>query len=79
MDVAYGIGHTEFGPGVDINLTGEDVARAVHAYLVAHGVYIKGPRTITVNGALCRSGHVYVDPSGAVYGDLGDFNGRGPE
>lgn len=30
-------------------LDGNDVARAIDAYLVAHGVVVKGPRTIRVD------------------------------
>ena len=66
MKIKYSKNKTEFGPGVDINLTGEEVATAIIAYLVAHGCYIGGPRTIMVNGQLCNNGHIYVDPSGYV-------------
>jgi hypothetical protein len=71
MKIDYGKGETEYGPGVDIKLTGEEVATAINAYLVAHGVHISGPRTIRVNGKLCESGGVYVDPMGFVV-----FNGE---
>ena len=66
MRVNYGSGRTEFGPGVEINLTGDEVALAVHAWLTAHDVHIQGPSTISVNGSLCERGLVYVDPSGSV-------------
>lgn len=66
MKVKYGNGKTEYGPGVDIELTGEEVAIAIDGYLVAHKVYIRGPRTIRVNGKLCDNGSIYVDPSGHV-------------
>ena len=49
-----------------VKLTGEEVATAILSYLVAHGVHISGPRTVTVNGELCESGMVYVDPVGHV-------------
>jgi hypothetical protein len=39
---------------------------AVDAYLVAYGVYVSGPRTVTVNGKLITHGKIYVDPSGSV-------------
>jgi hypothetical protein len=78
MQVKYGNGPTEFGPGVNIELTGDDVAVAVFAWLVAHGVYIDGPRTVTVNGDLCEFGSVYVDPSGFVIANGARFSGRGP-
>lgn len=53
-----------FGPAVSVELTGNDVATAIDAYLVAHGVTVRGPRTVSVNGELCQGGQVYVDPSG---------------
>lgn len=52
--------------GVDIHLSGDEVATAIDAYLVSHHVSVRGPRTITVNGQLCEVGKVYVDPSGQV-------------
>ena len=55
-----------FGPGVSIQLTGDEIALAIEAWLVAKGVRVRGSRTITVNGELCESGLVYVDPSGFV-------------
>lgn len=78
MNVKYGDGTTEFGPGVTIELTGAEVAVAIDAWLVAHQVYVVGPRTITVNGGLCEEGEIYVDPSGRVIADGKEFSGRGP-
>lgn len=78
MEVKYGDGMTEFGPGVSIDLTGDEVANAIHAWLVAHSVHIKGPLTVTVNGTLCNDGRVYVDPSGAVVANGKRLSGRGP-
>lgn len=78
MDVRYGQGRTEFGPGISITLTGDEVATAISAFLVAHGVHIDGARTITVNGDLCQIGHVYVDPGGLVVAHGVRFCGRGP-
>jgi hypothetical protein len=66
MDIQTGRGKTEFGPGVDISLSGDEVATAIDAWLVAQGVCVCGPRTVTVNGELCETGHIYVDPSGSV-------------
>lgn len=79
MEVKYGEGTTEFGPGVSIELTGDEVAVAIDAYLVAHGVHVSGPRTITVNGNLCIRGRVYVDPCGYAIADGVRFCGRGVE
>ncbi len=77
MIVKHGNGRTPYGPGVSIALTGDEVATAIDAWLVAHNVHVNGPRTITVNGRLCESGHVYVDPSGHVIADGAKTSGRG--
>lgn len=66
MKIYSGSGVTQYGPGVQIDLKGSEVARAISTYLHAHEVYINGPMTITVNGELCEFGEVYVDPSGKV-------------
>jgi hypothetical protein len=72
MRIKNGEGKTEYGPGVSIELTGDEVATAIDAWLVAHNVHVNGSRTITVNGELCDRGHVYVDPEGFVV----DANGK---
>jgi hypothetical protein len=77
MIVKHGKGRTEYGPGVSIELTGAEVATAIDAWLVAHNIYVNGPRTVTVNDELCKSGHVYVDPSGFVIADGVKISGRG--
>ena len=77
MKVGYGGGRTKYGPGVSIELTGDEVATAIDAWLVAHGVHVRGPRTITVNGELCEEGHVSVDPSGFAVYDGERLSGRG--
>ncbi len=77
MKVVRGAGETQYGPGVDIHLSGDEVATAISAYLVAHNIYVEGVRTITVNGELCDSGRVYVDPSGSVISDGICHSGRG--
>ena len=80
MKISYGNGSTEYGPGVNIQLTGDEVAIAIAAWLVAHGVHVDGARTVTVNGELCEFGRVYVDPSGFVITPEGQkFSGRGIE
>ena len=78
MEIKFGDGKTEYGPGVAIELTGDEVATAIDAYLVAHRIYVCGPRTVTVNGDLCQTGRVYVDPSGSVIACGSRFSGRGP-
>lgn len=77
MIIKYGNGKTEFGPGIEIILDGDEVATAIDAWLVAHEVCVRGPRTITVNGELCERGRVYVDPSGFVVSGGSKFEGRG--
>jgi hypothetical protein len=77
MQVNFGKGETEFGPGVQIDLTGDEVAIAIEAYLLAHSVRISGPRTIRVNGKLCSTGKIYVDPSGFVIHHGKRIDGRG--
>lgn len=77
MQIQLGSGKTEYGPGVDIILGGDEVATAIAAYLVAHGVHVSGPRTIKVNGNLCEHGFVYVDPSGFVVSNGEKISGRG--
>jgi hypothetical protein len=79
MNVKQGNGTTEYGPGVSVDLTGAEVATAIDAYLVAHGVHVSGPRTITVNGELCETGQVYVDPSGFVIDNGEKVDGRGKQ
>ena len=77
MNVRYGEGKTKYGPGVSIDLDGDEIAVAISAWLVAHGISINGPRTITVNGDLCKDGKVYVDPSGFVISGGERFFGCG--
>jgi hypothetical protein len=57
---------TDYGTAVKIELTGNEVATAIDAWLVAKRVSVSGPRTISVNGDLCAYGQVFVDPSGSV-------------
>lgn len=78
MNISYGNGPTKYGPGVSIDMTGEEVAIAIMAYLVAHNIHISGARTITVNGELCEAGRVYVDPGAFVIADGKKWTGRGP-
>jgi len=78
MKINHGNGTTEYGPGVLIELTGDEVATAIDAYLVAQGVHASGPRTVRVNGELCAAGDVYVDPSGFVIADGDRISGSGP-
>lgn len=77
MKVKHGNSQTEYGPGVEIDLTGSEVATAIDAYLVSHSIYVNGPRTITVNGELCEVGRVYVDPIGSVISNGKRYTGKG--
>jgi len=76
-NIKRGNGTTQYGPGVTIELTGDEVATAIAAYLVAHDINISGARTIRVNGELCEAGEVYVDPSGHVVSEGMMISGRG--
>ena len=66
MRIKYGPGKTKYGPGVQIKLTPTEIVLAIHAYIMAHGVNIYGPRTTRIDGHLVRGGEIYVDPSGSV-------------
>lgn len=77
MEIRHGGGVTKFGAGINIEMTGDEVAQAIDAYLVARGIHVSGPRTVTVNGELCERGRVYVDPSGFVIAGGERFSGRG--
>jgi hypothetical protein len=56
--------------GNDIHLDGCEVAAAIAAYLVAHGVHYTGPRTIRLTeperGAATGGARVHVDPGGRI-------------
>lgn len=77
MEIQFGKGKTEYGTGVQIDLTGSEVAMAIYAYLMAHDVIINGAATITVNGELIENGSMYVDPSGKVIADGVGWDGKG--
>jgi hypothetical protein len=77
MKVKRGKGKTKYGPGVEIKLSGREVATAISAYLTAHQIHVSGAHTITVNGSLCWDGKVYVDPSGFVVAKGKKHSGRG--
>lgn len=79
MEIEYGRGKTPSGPGVSIQLTGNEVARAIDAWLVAKGVCVKGPRTITVNGEICDHAEICVDPAGYVSVNGDHWSGCGTE
>ena len=79
MKVNYGHGKTEYGPGIEVKLTGVEVVKAIQAYLVAHSVHLNGPCTFMVNGRLIKKGRVYVDPSGFVICEGEKLSGRGPD
>lgn len=78
MKIEYGVGKTKYGPGVNIMLTGNEVALAIYAWLVAHDVHIDGAATVMVNGELCDDGRVYVDPGASVVAQGVRFHGSGP-
>jgi hypothetical protein len=75
--VKRGSGTTQYGPGVRIDLTGDEVAHAIDVYLHSQRVIVRGPRTITSKGELLGPHQVYVDPSGFVICDGVEHSGRG--
>lgn len=77
MNIQFGSGRTQYGTGVQIDLTGEEVAMAIYAYLMAHNVIISGAATIKVNGELINQGSMYVDPSGKVIANGEGWDGKG--
>jgi hypothetical protein len=77
MKIYHGNGNTKYGPGVQIDLDGGEVATAIDAYLVSQGVAVAGPRTIRVNGECVEAGGVYVDPSGYVVAGGEKISGNG--
>lgn len=77
MKIQHGKGRTQYGPGVDIRLTGNEVAQAILDYIEAQGINVTGPRTVMIDGELCPPARVYVDPSGHVTFGESVWNGRG--
>ncbi len=77
MEISFGEGTTEYGTGVQIDLTGSEVATAILAYLVAHDVNISGAMTISVNGKRIKYGGIYCDPSANVVANGKGWSGRG--
>ena len=76
MKIKHGAG-TTIGPGISITFTGEELARAINAFVAAQGVHIEGPRTVRVRKELCSSVEIYVDPSGFVIDAEGtEYSGR---
>ncbi len=66
MVISNGNGNTEYGMGISISLSSEQVCQALIKYIDELGVKIDGPRTITVNGKLVIGANIYVDPSGTI-------------
>lgn len=77
MKIKYGKGTTKYGPGIDIKLTGSEIAMAIYTYLTAHDVHISGAATIRVNGKMIKKGSIYVDPSGSVVAKCKKWDGKG--
>jgi len=70
MNIEYG------NNGVNITLTGNEVATAIRSYLVARNVHVSGPSTVTVNDELCLCAGIFVDPSGFVVNDGYKYKSR---
>lgn len=79
MKIDYGSGKTEFGPGVQIDLSGTDLYYAIFAYLTSKKVIISGPVTVKINEQLLTetTASIYVDPSGFVRRKSKEYSGRG--
>lgn len=78
IEIDYGDGPTKYGPGVQIDMDGDELAKAIDLWLHAQGFTVRGPRTIRVNGELCESASCYVDPSAFVVFDGEKYPGSGP-
>ena len=76
MKIKKGKGTSECGAGIDIQITGNELAHAIHTFLYSKNVYIDGASTVRVNGEMCESASVYVDPSGSVIKNGVRRNGR---
>ena len=48
---------------LDIQLSADEVAHAIYSYLFAHGYYIEGASTVSINGKLCTGAKVNIDSS----------------
>lgn len=72
-----------FTKGIYIDISMDEIAIAIDAYLVAHGIVVRGPRTISIEGlslSQYERVHIYVDPSGFVIdADGNKFNGNEQE
>ena len=77
MKIKYGKGTTKYGTGVDIKLSGNEVAKAIYLYLYAQGVHIQGAATIRANGKLLKKHRIYVDPAGSVIANGKLYDGKG--
>lgn len=77
MEIKMGESKSEFGPGVHIDLNGNELATAIDEYLTRKGVVINGARTTMANYEMCKNARVYVDPSAKVIHDGKVYDGRG--
>lgn len=79
MEIKYGEGKTKQGPGVNLVLDGDEIARAIDTWLLSQEVVVRGPRTIRIDGEVCRYAlaSIYVDPSGFVIHEGERYSGRG--
>ena len=64
MKIKYGKEIT--GVGVDIELTGDEIASAIIKYISSRKVTTHGPITVSVNGHLCLEGKIHVFSPGFV-------------
>jgi hypothetical protein len=80
MKLEYGKGKSASGPGVNIILDGDDIAKAIDLYLYAQNVHVRGTRTIHMLDEAVKhvTGNIFVDPSGYVITPSGNkMEGKG--
>ncbi len=77
MNIRHGSLEGEKGPGVVIDLDAREVLVAIHAYLLSHQVYLRGPFVVEVNGSSLKSAQVCVFPEGLVAFDKVIMRGDG--
>jgi len=80
MNLEYGEGKHINGPGINIILDGDEIARAIDIYLYSQNVLVRGARTIHLNDEVAAyvEGRIHVDPSGYVITPDGEkMEGKG--
>jgi len=79
MDINYGNGTSDVGPGICIRLSKEDVERAIQDYLDLKDVKIQGDYSIAVSGVRVTGAEINVDAFGVVEHEGREYSGRGSD